>query len=163
MSLWRVSVQTIMMYSHYSPFSSPDPAISVSVDAGVASPTVGAMYSLTCTVIGAERLTGSTITYQWFKNDVMVSSEIMKTLSFTSLSFSDAGGYTCEATVTSTLLMAPITNTSDSSVDITLTCKLLFFYMWFINILVTFQYLIQFLLVSQVILSALSLLELMSL
>ena len=112
-----------MLYTHFSPLSSPDPAISVSVDAGVATPTVGAMYSLTCTVTGAERLTGSTITYQWFKNGVVVSGQTMETLSFTSLTFSDAGGYTCEATVMSSLLSGPITTTRSSPVDVTLTCE----------------------------------------
>ena len=102
---------------------SPDPAISVSVDAGVATPTVGAMYSLTCTVTGAERLTGSTITYQWFKDGVVVSGQTMETLSFTSLTFSDAGGYTCEATVMSSLLSGPITTTRSSPVDVTLICE----------------------------------------
>ena len=100
-----------------------DPTISVSVDAGIATPTVGAMYSLTCAVTGAERLTGSTITYQWFKDGVMVSGQAMETLSFTSLTFSDAGGYTCEATVMSSLLSGPITTTRSSPVGITLVCK----------------------------------------
>ena len=113
----------IMTYTHYSPLSSPDPAISVSVDAGVASPTVGAMYSLTCTVTGAERFTGSTITYQWFKYGMVVSDQTMETLSFTPLTFSDAGGYTCEATVMSSLLSGLITTTRSSPVDVTLTCE----------------------------------------
>ena len=81
------------------------------------------MYSLTCTVTGAERLTGSTITYQWFKDGVVVSGQTMETLSFTPLTFSDAGRYTCEATVMSNLLSGPIATNSSSSVDITLTCK----------------------------------------
>ena len=100
-----------------------DPAISVSVDAGIATPTVGAMYSLTCAVTGAERLTGSTITYQWFKDGVMVSDQTMEILFFASLTFSDAGGYTCEATVMSSLLSDPITSPRSSPVDIILTCK----------------------------------------
>ena len=105
------------------PLSSPDPAISLSVDAGVTTPTVGAMYSLTCTVTGAERLTGSTITYQWFKDGVMVSDQTMETLSFTSLTFSDAGGCTCEATIMSSLLSGPITTSRTTSLDITLASK----------------------------------------
>ena len=112
------------VYSVYSFLSSfVVPTVSVSVDAGVATPTVGAMYSLTCTVTGAERLTGSTITYQWFKDGVVVSGQTMETLSFTSLTFSDAGGYTCEATVMSSLLSGPITTARSSAVDITLTCE----------------------------------------
>ena len=100
-----------------------DPTISVSVDAGIATPTVGAMYSLTCAVTGAERLIGSTITYQWFKNGVVVSDQTMETLSFAPLTFTDAGGYTCEATVMSSLLSGPITTTRSSTADVTLTCE----------------------------------------
>ena len=111
------------IYICYYPFSSSDPAISVSVDAGKATLAVGAMYSLTCTVTGAERLTGSTITYQWFKNGEIVSDQTMETLSFTPLAFSDAGEYTCEATIMSSLLSGPITTTRSTPLDITLVCK----------------------------------------
>ena len=52
----------------------------------------------------------------------------METYSFTSLSFSDAGGYTCQATVMSNLVSGPITTTSSNSVNVTLTCELLFFF-----------------------------------
>ena len=99
----------------------PDPSITVRVDADVATPLAGSMYSLTCTVTGADRLTGSTITYQWFKDDVMVPAQTMETFSFTSLFFSDAGRYTCQATVMSSLLSGPIT--TNNSVDVTLTCE----------------------------------------
>ena len=73
---------------------------------------VGSMYSLTCIVTGAERLTDSTIAYQWFKDGETVTEETSETLSFTSLTLSDAGSYTCQATVTSSLLSAPINNAS---------------------------------------------------
>ena len=103
----------------------PGPTITVRVDTGVATPMPGSMYSLTCTVTGAEKLTGSTIAYQWFKDGVMVSGQTMETFSFTSLSFSDAGHYTCQATVMSNLLSGPITTTRSNSVDayVTLTCE----------------------------------------
>ena len=105
------------------PFGSPaDPPITVRVVSGVATPMAGSMYSLNCTVTGNEMLTGSTITYQWFKDGVMVSGQTMETFSFTPLSFSDAGRYTCQATVMSSLLSGPISNTN--SVDVTLTCEL---------------------------------------
>ena len=97
--------------------------ITVRVDTDVATPMAGSTYSLTCTVTGAEGLTGSTTTYQWFKDGVMVSGQTMETFSFTSLSFSDAGGYTCQATIMSNLLSGPITTTSSNSVDVTLTCE----------------------------------------
>ena len=83
------------------------------------------MYSLTCTVTGAERLTGhgAMVTYQWLKNDVVVSGQTMATLSFSPLTFSDAGGYTCQATVTSSLLSAPITTPVSNSLSVRLTCR----------------------------------------
>ena len=91
--------------------------------ASVATPMAGSMYSLTCTVTGAEGLTDSTTNYQWFKNGEVVSGQTMETLSFTSLSFSDAGGYTCQATVMSNLLSGPITMNSTNTVEVRLTCK----------------------------------------
>ena len=44
-------------------------------------------------------------------------------LSFNPLSFSDAGGYTCEVTVMSDLLNGSITNKAIDPRNITLTCK----------------------------------------
>ena len=86
---------------------------------------VGTMYSLTCTVTGAEGLTGSTITYRWFNDGGVVSGQTMETLSFTSLTFSDAGRYTCEATVMSSLLSGgPITTPRSNSIAVTLTSNL---------------------------------------
>ena len=84
---------------------------------------MGAMYSLTCTVTGAEGLTGSTITYQWLKDGVLMSGQTMETLSFTSLTFPDAGRYTCQATVISSLLSGTITTTNVNPVDVILSCK----------------------------------------
>ena len=95
----------------------PNPAITVSIVASVTTQEVGLPYTLNCTVTGAERLTDSNITYQWLKDGValIVSGQAMETLSFTSLSVSDAGGYTCQATVVSSLLRGPI-DTPQSSV-----------------------------------------------
>jgi hypothetical protein len=80
---------------------------------------VGSMYSLTCIVTGAERLTDSTIDYQWLKDGETVTEETNKTLSFTVLTLSDTGSYTCQATVISSLLSAPINSTSTA-----FTCEL---------------------------------------
>ena len=84
---------------------------------------VGSMYSLTCTVTGAERLTGAMMTYQWFKSGDILLNETMATLSFQSLVISDAGGYTCQATVTSSVLGAPISSNSTNAVGVNLTRK----------------------------------------
>ena len=84
---------------------------------------VRSMYSLTCTITGAERLTDAMVTYQWLKNGVEESGQTMANLSFSTLTFSDAGNhYTCRATVTSSLLSGPITNTS-TPMSIRLTCR----------------------------------------
>ena len=99
-----------------------DPSMSVRIMASPTQiPVVGSMYSLSCTVSGAGMLTGATITYQWFKDGVVMSGQTMETLSFTSLSYSDAGGYTCQATVMSSLLSGPIN--SSNSIGVYLTCK----------------------------------------
>ena len=86
---------------------------------------VGSMYSLTCTVTGAERLmdAGAMVTYQWLKNGAVMSDQTMATLSFSPLTFSDAGGYTCQATVTSSLLSTPITTSMSNSESVHLTCR----------------------------------------
>ena len=83
------------------------------------------MYSLTCTVIGAEMLTdaGAMVTYQWLKNGAVVLDQTMATLSFSPVTLFDAGSYTCQATVTSGLLSDPITTSISNSVDVQLTCK----------------------------------------
>ena len=85
---------------------------------------VGSMYSLTCTVTGAEGLTdaGAMVTYLWRKNGAVVSDQIMATLSFSPLSFSDAGNYTCQVTVTSSLLSDPVITAPSNSESVRLTC-----------------------------------------
>ena len=127
-------------FSHYV-FSSPAPTITVRVTSSVATPVVGSMYSLTCTVTGAEGLTDAMVTYQWCKNGAVVSGQIMATLSFSSLSSSNAGSYTCEATVTSSLLSGPITTAPSNSLSVQPTCRffLNFKYvgtLWYLNFLI---------------------------
>ena len=116
-------ISTIIITLFYYNFPLPDPSISVRIMASpVQTPVAGSMYSLTCTVTGAERLTDTAITYQWFKDGVIVSDQSMETLSFPTLSFSDAGGYTCQSTVMSSLLSGPITTNSSDHIGVSLTC-----------------------------------------
>jgi hypothetical protein len=84
----------------------------VRIDGDAAPPMVGSMYSLTCIVTGAERLTDSATAYQWLKDGEIMTEETSETLSFTFLTLSDTGSYTCQATVISSLLSAPINTTS---------------------------------------------------
>jgi hypothetical protein len=73
-------------------------------------------YSLTCDVIGAESLNHS-ITYQWTKNNGTQTIQIGtdEVFSFSSFRVSDAGRYTCQATVSSPYLNGdiPMTDTHD--------------------------------------------------
>ena len=91
------------------------------------------MYSLSCTVTGAEGLTGAgaMVTYQWLKNGSVISDQTMATLSFSPLSFSDAGSYTCQATVTSSLLSDPITTASANSESVQPICRFFLNFMIF--------------------------------
>ena len=66
----------------------------------MATPALGGSYSLTCEVSG----TSSPVsTYQW-RRDGTVISEIGQTLSFSSLSLSDAGQYICRISVDGMML-----------------------------------------------------------
>ena len=71
---------------------------------------LGQSYSLICGVTGAENL-NSSITYQWTKNNGTQTQvpNGAKTLSFSTLRFSDAGQYSCQATVSSPYLKNFIT------------------------------------------------------
>ena len=83
-------------------------------------------YSLTCDVTGAENLNPS-ITYWWTKNNgtqtqVQVAAD-PSVLSFSPLRLSDAGRYTCRATVSSPYLNSDITMMDTQ--DITLQSELI--------------------------------------
>jgi hypothetical protein len=84
---------------------------------------IGLVYSLTCTITGMERLADSNVTYQWFKDGVVVPGQAMETLFFSSLTISDAGSYSCATTLSSYLLSGPISRNSDTF-NLTLSCKL---------------------------------------
>ena len=97
-------------------FFFPAPAISVPITASQATPVLGQIYSLTCDVTGAENLSPS-ITYQWTKNN---GNQIgtNENFSFSSLRLSDAGQYTCRATVSSPYLSGDITMTGTHDIRI---------------------------------------------
>ena len=83
-------------------------------------------YSLTCGVGGAANLNPS-ITYQWTKNNgTQTQLQVRpdpKILSFSPFRLSDAGRYTCQATVSSPYLNNDITMMD--SHDVTLQSELL--------------------------------------
>ena len=70
--------------------------------------------ALTCTVSGGDNLS-PTITYQWTRNNSVTVGTNSRTLLLSSVGLSDAGNYTCHATVTSGLLTNSIT-ISDSQI-----------------------------------------------
>ena len=100
----------------------PDPNITVRVDGDTVPPIVGSVYSLTCAVAGTERLTDANVTYQWFRDGVVLPGQAMETLSFSSLTISDAGSYSCAIVLSSYLLSGPINRDSDPF-HVTLSCK----------------------------------------
>lgn len=75
-------------------------------------PTLDEGYSLYCRVSGADMLQ-ATIAYQWMHNGVFLN-ESSSTLSFPSLNMSHVGRYSCQISVTSSLLQETITTTSGS-------------------------------------------------
>ena len=97
------------------------PAIAVQITASGALLLGQNSYSIICGINGTENL-NSTITYQWIKNNgtqtqIQVGAD-PKVLSFSPLSLSDAGRYTCQATVSSPYLNNDIIRTD--SQDVTL-------------------------------------------
>ena len=91
----------------------------------VGAVVAGEDYSITCTVVGADTL-GATFNIMWLRpgGDVLAmatSTESSLTHTFNSVGESDEGMYTCEATVSSTLLSDDITPSGMQSVTVTST------------------------------------------
>jgi hypothetical protein len=108
-------------YFALSFLSSSAPPISIQITTSGA-PVVGQSgYSLTCGVTGAENLSPS-ITYQWTKNNgthTQIQNDAANPrVSFSPLRLSDAGQYTCQATISSPFLSDDITMTAMQDVRI---------------------------------------------
>lgn len=73
------------------------PPIFATITGSTTTPTVGQSYTLTCTLSGVENMLQDSI-YQWKKNGVIID-HIEQILSFSSLTLSDAGKYSCTVTV----------------------------------------------------------------
>ena len=87
---------------------------------------MGQSYSLTCGVTGAESVSPS-ITYQWTKNNgtqTQIQNDAANPrISFSPLRLSDAGQYTCQATVSSPYLSNDIAMMDTQ--DVTLQSELI--------------------------------------
>ena len=68
------------------------------------TPEIGLQCNLTCTVTGAESYNPA-ITYQWFKDGVIILNATESVLSIMSLEHNDAGQYMCIVNLTSEKLI----------------------------------------------------------
>ena len=113
---------TVFYVTLSSTFDLSDPKVVIVVSGDV-TPTVGMMLTLTCNVSGADMITSHAITYQWSRNGMAVSDQTQQTWSFSSLTFSDAGQYSCAVDISSNILPSTISAMS-ALFNITLSCKL---------------------------------------
>ena len=87
-------------------------SICVHITDGVATPTLGQSYSITCSVAGTR---GAMITNYWWSKNGMELNETGPILSFQNLSLSDSGRYTC------TIQFENVTY--NGSMEVILECK----------------------------------------
>ena len=92
------------------------PIINISITDGGIAPNVEQSYVMTCRVYGAENL-NATIEYEWRDHSSMLIGH-SNNHTFTSLGLSDAGLYTCKATITSSYLTERINTTASHNVTI---------------------------------------------
>ena len=62
---------------------------------------VGRTFSMNCTIVGINKSDSLYITYQWYKDKQLLQGATAATLYFNGLTFSDVGGYMCEASIRS--------------------------------------------------------------
>ena len=80
--------------------------------------------NLTCDVSGADNLSPM-ITYQWTRNEETVPDVSSNTLDLSPLMLSDAGDYTCNVTVRSTLLTSDIQASASNMQTVTVKSEFL--------------------------------------
>ena len=80
--------------------------------------------TLTCDVSVANNL-NPMITYQWTRNDQPVPGATSNTFNFSPLRLSQAGIYTCRATVGSSLLIGDINANADNTETVTIQSELM--------------------------------------
>ena len=116
-STLKLTSTTIIM-SFVSCSSAPTILIIIS-DSG--SPVLGQTgYTLTCAVIGDENLS-PTITYQWTRDNGTTQTQVgtnSNTLSFSPLSLSDAGRYTCDVTISSPYLTGDLVSSASEALSV---------------------------------------------
>ena len=89
------------------------------------SAVAGEEYSITCAVMGADNLPGATFRIEWQRpggGTLLIGTQSSLTHTFSPVGQSDTGQYTCEATITTDLLLlSPLTRTD--VLDITVAGK----------------------------------------
>ena len=96
------------------------PSLTIMVIANLNAPLMVGQTdnTLTCDVSGDERLS-PTIAYQWTRNNGSTETQVgtnSNTFTLSSVGLSDAGVYTCRATVSSDLLSSSITMSDNQAV-----------------------------------------------
>ena len=109
-----------------STFDISDPTIAVNVS-GDKAPMVDVALVLACNVDNVtDMITNLNVTYQWYKSRngrrLMVPEQTQQIWSFTSLSYSDAGRYSCAVDISSTILSSTVNTVSDPF-NVALSCK----------------------------------------
>lgn len=71
------------------------------------SPTIGEDYTISCDVIGADKLSDRSVSYQWKINNVTKTLDMetsLRVLTFSPFKLSNAGSYSCRIGLESSLL-----------------------------------------------------------